>query len=107
MLETKLTLNGVEYTLAYDWEAQVRAEEMTGMNLLAPAPSSAGFRGLFLSRLLKHHPDMTLDEVNALIPMNIGKISTALHNIGENQEDQEEDVIPEAAGIPEEVHAEP
>jgi len=89
MLETKITLNGEEFTMAYDWEAQVKAEEITGMNLLAPLPTSAGFRALFLARLLKHHPDMTIERVNKLIPLNTGKISTAIHEIGEAQDEPE------------------
>jgi hypothetical protein len=99
MLETKLILNGAEYTLAYDWEAQVKAEEMTGMNMLAPSATSAGFRALFLARLLKHHPDMTVEKASALIPLNTGMISTALHSIGENQDDVEEEVKEEVKEI--------
>jgi hypothetical protein len=89
-LETKLTINDQTFVLAYDWEAQVKAEEMTGVNLLAPPPNSAGFRAIFLSRLLKHQPNITLEKVNSLMPLNLDKISSALHQISETQEAEED-----------------
>lgn len=86
MLRKTITLNGEPYTFEYDWDAQVRAEEMTGLNLLAPTANSAGFRAILLARLLKNHPDMTLAKVGALIPLNVEAISNALHDVGEGQD---------------------
>jgi hypothetical protein len=100
MLKKTVTLNGDPYTFEYDWDAQVRAEELTGLNLLVPSANSAGFRAVLLARLLKNHPDMTVAKANALIPLNIEVISNAFHDIGEGQNDVEEEIVVEleAAG---------
>jgi len=88
MLETEIELNGTKLILEYDWDAQIKAEEMTGINILFPqgVSASALVRATFLARLLKHQPGTTVDQVSKLMPLNMGKISNALNSIGEFQE---------------------
>jgi len=85
--EVKLTLNGQEVTLAYDWDAQIKAEKDTGVNLITPLEANSEFiRAMLYARLLKHHPQVTLQEVSSLIPHNVNLIATTLNKIGETVE---------------------
>jgi len=68
MKSSKLTIDGAEYTLAEDFNAKVKAEELTGLNLLVPDRlDSATLRGLFLARVLLNHPEVTAEKACALI----------------------------------------
>lgn len=97
MLETKVELNGKEYTLTYDWDAQIKAEEITKINLLFPqgVSASAIVRATLLARILKNHPEMTLEKVSKLLPTNTTKILNSLNEISEYQESPEEIKIEE------------
>lgn len=74
-----ITVDGKTYELAYDFNALVKAEELSGLNLLTPRSDSASYRALLLSVLLPKHPEMTLEGAGALIRAgNLEEISNAM-----------------------------
>lgn len=70
------------YHLAYDFNAIVKAEQVTGVNLLSSAVgeiTATSLRGLLWASLLPENPDMTIEEVGSLIkPSNVGTIRKAI-----------------------------
>lgn len=64
----KLTINDKEYTFEYDFNARVKAEQATGINLFAVQQTDAATaRALTWSMLLPHHPEMTIEEAGRLL----------------------------------------
>src|SRR6185437_4275349 len=76
-------LGGVERYLCFDYNAIVLVEEKTGVNLLKASigqPSMTSVRAMLWASLLHGDPELTLDEVTALIrPRNIPAIHYALN----------------------------
>lgn len=68
-----LILNGVERHLAFDFNAIVQVELLTGINLLKSAItelSATNVRALLWASLLKENPDLTVEEVGGWITMH-------------------------------------
>jgi len=80
--DVELILSGETYHLAYDFNALVQAAEVTGVNLLTSVMGEItpqSLRGLLWASLLKDQPDITIEEVGALIrPHNIATIRQAI-----------------------------
>lgn len=78
----KLVAGGKEYQLAYDFNAIVRATEVTGVNLLSSVVgeiNAVSLRGLLWAALLKDQSDITIEEAGDLItPTNMGTIRQAI-----------------------------
>ena len=66
-----LELHGKKFHLAFDFNAIATAESLTGLNLLGKMDlqnlNAVQYRALLYSTLLKKHPEITLDEVGAMI----------------------------------------
>lgn len=80
---TELKLGKKTYKLCFDFDAIARAEEMTGMPLMAGVDfSNVGIRrvrAMLYASALKAQPEATLDEFTRLItPASIKKIERAL-----------------------------
>jgi hypothetical protein len=80
--DVTLILGGVERKLCYDYNAIVLAEKMTGVNLLEGVVgqmTATNLRGLLWASLKRESPDLTIDQVGALIqPRALGIIQQAL-----------------------------
>ena len=80
--DVELVFNGETYHLAYDFNAIVQAEKVTGVNLLTSVVgeiTAQSLRGLLWASLLKDRPEITIDEAGALIkPTNIATIRQAI-----------------------------
>jgi hypothetical protein len=80
--DVKLEVDGEVYQLSYDFNAIVRAEQATGINLLNNVLGDIGaasLRGLLWAALLKDHPELTLEQAGSLIrPSNIGEVRKAI-----------------------------
>jgi len=79
----KVILSGETYSLLYSFSAICTAEELTGMELLESITlqglSARKYAAMLYSALLTYHPDITLDEVRALITVaNLSTISNGL-----------------------------
>jgi hypothetical protein len=78
----ELIVKGETYHLAYDFNAICLAEKETGINLLTSVIgeiTASSLRGLLWASLLKENPELTLDEVGALIqPTNIPTVRKAI-----------------------------
>lgn len=76
-------LGGVERHLCFDYNAIVLAEKETGINLLkgmVSAVDAATLRGLLWAALYRECPELTLEQVGALItPRNMPAIRYALN----------------------------
>jgi hypothetical protein len=80
---TTLELGDKKYSLIYDFDAVMKAEDLTGMALLVGVDwSNVGvsrIRAMLYASLLTAQPDITLDEVTKLITFsNVLKIEQAL-----------------------------
>jgi len=78
-----LTIKGKTYFLVFDFNAIAKAEELTGLNLLAALDFSnlniVKYRALLYSALLTGSPKITLEEVGNLITVhNMGEVTLAL-----------------------------
>jgi hypothetical protein len=77
-----LILGGVKRSLAFDFNAIVLAEKVTGVNLLKAIVNeitATNLRGLLWAALLKENPELNLEEVGSWITMrNAGTIHEAL-----------------------------
>lgn len=66
-----LTIDGITRHLVYDFNAIAVTEELTGINLLECIDlqnlTAAKYRALLYSTLLKENPDITLEQVGALV----------------------------------------
>jgi hypothetical protein len=76
-------VNGRKYFLAFDFNGLAKAEALTGLNLLTSLDftglTASQFRALLFAAVSKYQPDLTLDEVGALIrPATVGKLTDAL-----------------------------
>lgn len=80
--KVELVVNGETYHLTYDFNSIVRAEQVTGVNLLSSVIgeiNASSLRGLLWSALLKDRPDLTIEHAGALIqPPNIATIRQAI-----------------------------
>lgn len=80
--DVELILGGKTYHLSYDFNAIVKAEKETGVNLLTAVVgeiNAQSLRGLLWASLLKDHPALTADEVGDFIqPTNIATIREAI-----------------------------
>lgn len=80
--DVELVVGGETYRLAYDFNAVVKAEEATGVNLLTSVMgvvTARSLRGLLWAALLKDKPDITIDKAGSLIsPQNIPTIREAI-----------------------------
>jgi hypothetical protein len=80
--DVELVLGGETFALAYDFNAVCQAEKATGINLLSSVVgeiTASSLRGLLWASVLKDRPDITIDEVGALIrPTNIATIREAV-----------------------------
>jgi hypothetical protein len=82
--KVKLTINGTDLYLVYDFNAIATAEELTGLELLAGSMDLSNlnankYRALLYASLLKFQPDITLGAVGDLIkPATMPAIVTAL-----------------------------
>jgi hypothetical protein len=91
-----LTLGKKTYQLCYDFDAVAKAEDMTGLPLLAGVDwrniSIRRIAAMLYASALKADPDVTLAEFKPLIKHgSIGKIQIALAQAWvENQGDEEE-----------------
>ena len=78
----ELTCGKATFHLAYDFNAIVKAEQATGVNLLSSVVgeiNASSLRGLLWASLLPENPDMTLDQAGKLIkPANIPTIRQAI-----------------------------
>jgi hypothetical protein len=76
-------VSGKTYSLCFDFNALATAEAITGVNLLKAMDfqnlSAVSFRALLFASLLKHQPNMTLEEAGSLIqPGNGATLTQAL-----------------------------
>jgi hypothetical protein len=66
-----LKLGGNTYYLCFSWNALAKAEELTGMNLLRcfdlSNVNARSLRALIFAAMLKHQPEITLEEVGDLL----------------------------------------
>jgi hypothetical protein len=98
--DVTLILGGVERKLCYDYNAIVLAEKMTGVNLLEGVVgqmTATNLRGLLWASLKRESPDLTIDQVGALIqPRALGIIQQALMAVwfGSIAEPDEKDETP-------------
>jgi hypothetical protein len=81
---TKLEIGGKEYSLIYDFDSIVTAEEATNMALLINVDyrraSVARVRAMLFALMLTAHPDIKLKEISKLIvPVNIPSICVAIN----------------------------
>ena len=78
----KLEVDGKAYQLAYDFNAVVLADQVTGLNLLESVVgrmTASSLRGLLWAALLKDQPDMTITQAGDLIrPYNLDVIRQAI-----------------------------
>ena len=69
--KVEVAVNGTTYTLAFDFNALARAEELTKLNLLRALDfqslSASTFRALLFASLLRFHPELTLEGTGSLI----------------------------------------
>src|SRR5947209_6002476 len=80
---TPLELNGKSYSLIYDFDSVVAAEELTGIGLVAGVDWSnitvRRVQAMLYASLLKMQPQITMEEIRSLITIaNIAKIEKAL-----------------------------
>ena len=80
---TGLKLGSKTYQLCFDFDAIARAEEITGMPLMAGVDFSAvgvkRLRAMLFASALKAQPEVTLQEFTRFInPVNVPKIERAL-----------------------------
>jgi hypothetical protein len=84
MEKTKLTIDGVEYTLEYDFNRICDAEEAAGTNLLIALErllklSAKQLRGLLFAAMERDGARLTLAEVGKLIRIDtVGTLTSAL-----------------------------
>ncbi len=67
-----LSINGEDFSLAYDFAAIVLVEKATGINLLSSVieePTFQGIVALFWAAVLKSRPDFTLEKAAGLIDL--------------------------------------
>lgn len=80
--DVSIILGGNEYFLAYDFNAIVQAEKVTGCNLLASVVgeiTAQSLRGLLWASLLKGSPNISIEDVGLLIrPTNVATIRKAI-----------------------------
>lgn len=80
--DVELVLGGKTYKLAYDFNAIVQAEKVTGINLLVHVVGEMSARslvGLLWAALLPGHPEIEIEEVGRMIqPHNIPVIRSAI-----------------------------
>ena len=80
--DVDLVISGETYKLAYDFNAIVQAEKMTGVNLLASVVgeiNAVSLRGLLWAALLRDRPEITIEHTGGLIlPSNIATIRQAI-----------------------------
>ena len=116
---TELKLGKKTYKLIYDFDAIARAEELTGLGLLAGIDwrniGVRKVRGMLYASMLFAHPEIALDDqtvkatlkelTKQITPWTIGRIENALHETWisstapkkENDEDAENPPTPAAA----------
>lgn len=75
-----LKVGDEEYTLAYDFNAIAKAEELTGLNLFTSFSfqqlSVTKFRAMLFASLLKYQPKITVEQVGSLITaQNLAEIT--------------------------------
>jgi hypothetical protein len=79
-----LSIDDVEYKLAYSFNAIAEAESVTGCNLLRGLESltdlsATQLRGLLYAAMTVAHPEFTIEQVGHLIRLDtIGPVTTAL-----------------------------
>lgn len=84
MKTSSFEVDGNAFTLEFDFDLLVKAEEATGFNLLTAVMhidlvGAAVFRALLLALLWKHHPALELAGMGALItPDTLPKIGQAI-----------------------------
>lgn len=78
----KLEVGGKTYQLSYDFNAIVKAEQETGIDLLTKVlgnVNATSLRGLLWAALLKDQPDITLEHAGGLILLsNIAVVRQAI-----------------------------
>lgn len=78
----ELIVGGATFHLAYDFNAIIKAEKETGVNLLSSAVgeiNATSLRGLLWASLLPENPEMTIDQAGKLVkPWNIPTIRQAI-----------------------------
>lgn len=85
----KLTINEKEYTLEYDFNARVKAEQVTGINLFAVQQTDAATaRALTWSMLLPHHPEMTIEDAGRLLnPKTQTQVLAAITKLSKSEDE--------------------
>ena len=78
-----ITLKGIEYKLAFDFNALAQAEADTKLNLLSALDfiglDIQKYRALLYATMLKFQPEMTIEEAGALIGLDVmPRISEAI-----------------------------
>jgi hypothetical protein len=87
--EVKLALDdGRQFTLVLDFEALIAAEGFAKKPLpMLMAEAQAGFvgavRALFWGALQRHHDDLTVAEVTAIMTSNLDRITQAIGEAGD------------------------
>ncbi len=80
--DVTLILGGRERKLCFDFNALVRAEKETGVNLLqaiVAERTATNLRGLLWASMLKANPNLQIDAVGSWItPQNIGVVWEAI-----------------------------
>lgn len=78
----ELVIGGKTLKLCYDFNAVVKAEEQTGLNLLSAVVGNIdarSLRGLLWASVIREHPALTIEEVGKLIrPTSIATIRQAI-----------------------------
>ena len=100
--QSSVRIDGREYRLEFDFGLLIRAEEETRLNLLIALThidlASAGqLRGILAAVIWKHQPQVTLEQIGALInPQSLPLIAAALAALFP-EEEQPQETAAEAA----------
>jgi hypothetical protein len=82
-----LTINDKEYTFEYDFNARVKAEAATGINLFSPDANAATFRAITWSMLIPNHPDLTIEDAGKLLNRkSMSKVIAIVTKLSESEE---------------------
>ena len=82
------------YTLTYDFNMIVKAEQKAGLNLMQGTMNGGAglIRGLLFAFLLKAHPNVTIEEAGDLLSKDTGRVMANFQKIMANLSMDDENV---------------